>query len=196
MIFSFEASVVMQRIKNLNTLKGMDNQAIDVWIFRGGRWEASRSTELVPGDLFSLSRAGPQADVVPCDCLLLRGSAVVNEATLTGESIPQMKDCIPTASDEVREPLSFAKPCLFWAGVHMHGVPCHAVPCQVLDLKTGTGKVHVLFGGTRVMQITPGKQGAEQADAHEGARWVWVTERVVSVSRGGGGRQRQQRRCP
>jgi manganese-transporting P-type ATPase len=34
MIFSFEASVVMQRIKNLNTLKGMDNREIDVYVYR------------------------------------------------------------------------------------------------------------------------------------------------------------------
>lgn len=38
MIFSFEASVVFQRIKNLNTLKGMDNREIDVHVFRGGRY--------------------------------------------------------------------------------------------------------------------------------------------------------------
>lgn len=50
----------------------------------GHRWETSNTSSLIPGDVFSLTRSKDQ-DVVPCDCLLMRGSAVVNEATLTGK---------------------------------------------------------------------------------------------------------------
>ena len=35
-------------------------------------------------------------DIIPCDCVLIRGAAVVNEASLTGESVPQMKDQLPS----------------------------------------------------------------------------------------------------
>jgi cation-transporting ATPase 13A1 len=32
--------------------------------------------------------------VVPCDCLILRGTGVANESSLTGESVPQLRDAI------------------------------------------------------------------------------------------------------
>ena len=50
-----------------------------------------------PAAKMAAARAAAMAgatNVVPCDCVLVCGSAVVNEATLTGESIPQMKDAL------------------------------------------------------------------------------------------------------
>jgi cation-transporting ATPase 13A1 len=123
-IIVMEAGTVMQRQKTLKSLSGMSAKSAPVFCFRDGKWGQVDSEELLPGDLISLSRAvrkveepakeeEPKEDgkiddepkapkrkaqkvvhVVPCDCLVVRGGAVCNEATLTGESTPQMKDAI------------------------------------------------------------------------------------------------------
>ncbi len=49
------------------------------------------SSELVPGDIVCV----PEIGVMPCDCILVKGSAVMNESMLTGESIPAIKQSIP-----------------------------------------------------------------------------------------------------
>lgn len=58
------------------------------------RWVKLSGTELLPGDVVSIGRStAPDGEdkSVPADMLILAGSAIVNEAILTGESTPQWK---------------------------------------------------------------------------------------------------------
>lgn len=58
------------------------------------RWVKLCGTDLLPGDVISIGRSSTQNGEdksVPADMLLLAGSAIVNEAILTGESTPQWK---------------------------------------------------------------------------------------------------------
>lgn len=58
------------------------------------RWVKLSGTDLLPGDVVSIGRStNPNGEdkSVPADMLILAGSAIVNEAILTGESTPQWK---------------------------------------------------------------------------------------------------------
>lgn len=58
------------------------------------RWIKLSGTDLLPGDVVSIGRSTGQDGEdksVPADMLILAGSAIVNEAILTGESTPQWK---------------------------------------------------------------------------------------------------------
>jgi manganese-transporting P-type ATPase len=83
-----------------------------VYVCRGGAWSVQPAAVLIPGDIISLCATSPvvpsgvsgaptaaAAAVVPglvaADCVLVRGSVVVNEAMLTGESAPLMKEALP-----------------------------------------------------------------------------------------------------
>lgn len=64
------------------------------WIILNYRWVKLSGTDLLPGDVVSIGRSSGQNGEdksVPADMLLLAGSAIVNEAILTGESTPQWK---------------------------------------------------------------------------------------------------------
>lgn len=63
---------------------------------------------------------------VPCDLLILSGSTVVNEAILTGESQPLIKEGI-AGMDEIEEVLSM----------------------------NGEHRMHILYSGTEILQHTP-----------------------------------------
>jgi cation-transporting ATPase 13A1 len=60
-----------------------------------GRWIKIMSDEVYPGEVILIKKnSKDKKSMVPCDLLLLSGSAVVNEAILTGESQPLVKESI------------------------------------------------------------------------------------------------------
>jgi cation-transporting ATPase 13A1 len=65
-----------------------------IYYFLNYRWVKLSGTDLLPGDVVSIGRSSGQNGEdksVPADMLILAGSAIVNEAILTGESTPQWK---------------------------------------------------------------------------------------------------------
>ncbi|CAE7573823.1 ATP13A1 [Symbiodinium microadriaticum] len=117
MLLFFEGVLAKQRLVSLQNLRAMNREPSPVYVFRRSKWELISSEQLVPGDVMSLSfeptreiglnsrkmstaTANTSEKIVPCDALLIRGSCVVNEAMLTGESVPQVKESLRVASND------------------------------------------------------------------------------------------------
>jgi len=70
--------------------------------FSAESWSSTpvHSAELVPGDLVAVT----DGMVCPCDFVLLTGQCILNEAMLTGESAPVIKQPLPLEGKEVFDP--------------------------------------------------------------------------------------------
>ncbi|KAI9741468.1 MAG: hypothetical protein M1818_004274 [Claussenomyces sp. TS43310] len=125
MLVVFESTVVWQRQRTLNEFRGMSIKPYEIYVYRQNKWEEIQSDKLLPGDLVSIGRTKEDSGVA-CDMLLVEGSVIVNEAMLSGESTPLLKDSVQLRPGDARlEP-------------------------------EGLDKVAFLYGGTKVLQVTHG----------------------------------------
>lgn len=138
MLVAFESTVVWQRQRTLNEFRGMNIKPYDVWVYRQGKWLEITSDKLLPGDLMSVNRTKEDGGVA-CDILLIEGSVIVNEAMLSGESTPLLKDSV-----QLR-------------------------PGEALIEPDGLDKNSFVHGGTKVLQIThPNANGEETKNLGSG----------------------------
>ncbi|XP_074308297.1 putative manganese-transporting ATPase PDR2 [Silene latifolia] len=110
MLFMFESTMAKARLKTLTELRRVRVDSQTIMVHRCGKWVKLSGTDLLPGDVVSIGRSSGldgEDKSVPADMLLVAGSAIVNEAILTGESTPQWKVSITGKS--VEEKLSIKR---------------------------------------------------------------------------------------
>lgn len=155
MLIVFECTTVFQRLRTLNEFRTMSIKPYNIQVYRSSKWSEVSTDELVPGDLVSVLRTKEDSGV-PCDLLLLRGSCIANEAMLSGESTPLLKESVELRPPEDR-----------------------------LDF-LGADRNSGLFGGTKILQTTtkPASKGQTQINPPDGGCLAMVLRTGFGTTQG------------
>lgn len=152
-VVSMEGAAVFQRLTTLKEFRTMGVKPFEINVFRDGKWISLKTNQLLPMDLVSVTRTADES-AIPCDLVLVDGSCIVNEAMLSGESTPLLKESIKlrpqNASLEVED----------------------------------TDKNAVLHGGTKALQVTGPESKSNVPLPPDGGALAVVTKTGFETSQG------------
>ncbi|XP_078523062.1 putative cation-transporting ATPase 13A4 [Lissotriton helveticus] len=123
---------------NLHKLVEVHNSVIVTVCQKDGDCKEVESRHLVPGDVILLP--GNKL-YLPCDAILINGSCIVNEGTLTGESVPVKKIPLPNINNSVPWKIhskeDYKKHILFCGTELIQSKPSRMEPAKAVVLQTG-----------------------------------------------------------
>jgi cation-transporting ATPase 13A3/4/5 len=96
LVFSSAIVSIYIQWTNQNTISQITKYETPVSVKRDNTFVTISSDLLVPGDLVLIDRSHW---IVPCDLVLVKGSLVMNESGLTGESMPVLKTACKSAEE-------------------------------------------------------------------------------------------------
>ena len=115
---------VWTQLSNEKRLRSLVKLEQNVQVIRDGRIVQVNSKDLVIGDAVVFNESDEDArSTIVCDMVVVNGECVIDESTLTGESVPVVKPALPFRTD---------------AGL-MYSINSH--------------KTHTLFGGSSILQV-------------------------------------------
>lgn len=188
MLILFEVVVVVRRLFHLKEVLNMRPPATDIYVYRDGTWVEISSEDIYPGDIISLSHKvhriarrdikstvqnesnnnsdnssidNYEKGLVPCDCVLQNGTCVVNEAMLTGESIPQVKENLCHILNE--NTVDIDENILKKQNTNDKDIVLPKVQ-QTLQQPNRQHKRYTVFGGTNQQITTPTKSTVDNDD--------------------------------
>lgn len=153
MVVSMEGAAVFQRLTTLKEFRTMGIKPYSVNVLRDGKWTNIQTDQLLPLDIVSITRTAEDS-AIPCDLLLVDGTCIVNEAMLSGESTPLLKESIKLRPRN-----------------------------EQLDLD-GLDKNSVLHGGTKALQVTPPETKSHIPASPDGGALAVVTKTGFETSQG------------
>lgn len=82
---------IYETLLNMKSMKKIAEHSCLINRFNNedSRFEEVESTQIAPGDIIEIPNI--EGFYIPCDCILLSGTVVMNESILTGESVPVIK---------------------------------------------------------------------------------------------------------
>ncbi|CAH8494188.1 unnamed protein product [Heterobilharzia americana] len=131
----------------------MSEKPYNIHVYRQKKWTRVRTDQLIAGDIVSISESD-QKFCIPADLLLLRGSCIVDESMLTGESVPVSKD------------------------------PCETLKADEQFTFDDSHKTQILFGGTKVVQFTAPSKSSNHLKAPDNGCVCFVLRTGLSTSQG------------
>lgn len=153
MLIVYESTTVLQRQRTMTEFRGMSIKPYQIYVYRNKEWIEVSTTELLPGDLVSVQRSA-EGSGLACDLVLLEGTCVVNEAMLSGESTPLLKEGISARDSKSN-----------------------------LDLE-GIDRISLLAGGTNVIQVGSGNGQITGVSTPDGGALAYVARTGFETTQG------------